>query len=120
MPLSKFEPNESLNDRYAAMEKRLAVRDGALEGWSWAGSRAEKSMIDLLLPRDCCLLLVMQGLFSHDLALRDPSLNPQWIQIVRKRLNRPLTLAEKVRSVAILGRGRAAASGTARARARAR
>jgi hypothetical protein len=29
VPLSKFEPNESLNDRYAAMEKRLAVRYAA-------------------------------------------------------------------------------------------
>jgi len=25
VPLSKFEPDESLNERYAAMEKRLAV-----------------------------------------------------------------------------------------------
>ena len=65
-PLSRVEPDQLLNDRYAAMEERLAVSFKQVYCMP-------NSLIEQVTDQD---LLVMQ--------------------IVRKRLNKPMTYAEKV------------------------
>lgn len=69
-PMSRLEPTEFINDRYSKMEENLAASFG------------EKRRLVLLFAPAC---LPPSTLL--------PSLPPQ---IVRRRLNRPLTLAEKV------------------------
>jgi hypothetical protein len=71
VPMSKFEPGEYINDRYQAIEERLSV--------SWRRVRAHKF---------CHIPSIFQRLL-HTTRVPSP-------QIVRKRLNRPLSLAEKV------------------------
>ena len=58
MPLSKFEPTETLNDRYAAMEKRLAVRGkdgrGGREGKGGKGGLPRPRVLQrAFLPCSC-------------------------------------------------------------------
>ena len=64
--MSKMEPDEYINDRYKAIEERLAV--GAAAGAKNTCIRGS-ALLTACMPRS---------------------------QVVRKRLNTPLTLAEKV------------------------
>jgi hypothetical protein len=72
--MSKVEPDEFINDRYKAIEERLSV------------SRAR-------FRRTCKSLQADECATAAEWCVRTPP--PP--QIVRKRLNQPLTLAEKVR-----------------------
>jgi len=69
VPMSRLEPDEDLRQRYAAMEDRLSV------------SVQQSSFHQIYCVKFGCLWLT-DFHFS--------------LQIVRKRLNRPMTLAEKV------------------------
>lgn len=80
VPLSKFEPNETLNSRYAAMEKRLAV---SFEAFS-------------MIKFDAAVHTCLPGKAWRLEVLDSPLYIVCHAQVVRKRLNRPLTLAEKV------------------------
>lgn len=74
-PMSRLEPTEFINDRYAKMEENLAVR--------FVGQLGEP------------FFLCVSAFGAPANRPRSPSSPPP--QIVRRRLNRPLTLAEKVR-----------------------
>ena len=66
--MSRMEPDQDLRERYAAMEDRLSVRN-----------------------HFCAVAAQSQGCLCFSL------LNAFiLLQVVRKRLNRPMTLAEKV------------------------
>ena len=98
--MSKMEPTEFLNDRYTAMEERLAV--------SWErreknrGARNKPTLCSLFDSRPPLQSTVvffsiqspLSPLVSRPLLLSTSPFHS--LQIVRKRLNRPLTLAEKV------------------------
>ena len=71
-PLSRLEEGQVLNERYEAMEDRLAVRAAILQYYA-------------------CVLLG----FAEAQLLRLTALS-LFCQVVRKRLNRPLNFAEKV------------------------
>jgi hypothetical protein len=89
--MSRFEENEFINDRYAAMEERLAVSFVSplvLFPRSPRARARSPAKQQKLTARSLALLLVNSPLPKNKR------------QIVRKRLNKPMTLAEKVRSLA--------------------
>jgi hypothetical protein len=79
VPMSAMESDELLNDRYKAMEDRLKVRYPL--SFRHAARRAPAPA-------------ARRARVAH---VRNPLRHPQ---IVRKRLNHPLTLAEKARTAA--------------------
>lgn len=66
--MSRLEPDEDLRKRYAAMEDRLGVN---------------RDILSYLLTCSCYVVSTRP-------------IHPLLLQVVRKRLNRPMTLAEKV------------------------
>jgi hypothetical protein len=98
--MSRFEADEFINDRYAAMEQRLQVRRrrqsagssraqitcAATQQRRPGAAQADQSMRAPV----CCVLQPHTFTPAHT-----PNTLP-CVQIVRKRLNKPMTLAEKV------------------------
>jgi len=109
--MSKMEPTEYLNDRYTAMEERLAVsRSGEMK----SRERGAWNKPTLVRPHERenrpplnqpSFFSSFQVLWSHGLSSLLRFIPPPK-QIVRKRLNRPLTLAEKVSEIERRRRGR--------------
>lgn len=87
VPMSKFEPTEFLDDRYKKMDERLEVRMPAVHACAWA----QPQHCSHGLRRSSCAC--SRASFEFQARFLQPLLR---VQVVRKRLNHPLTLAEKV------------------------
>jgi hypothetical protein len=93
--MSKYERTEYIDDRYKAMDERLKVCCLILSGLaaSCIVARLDRFGAAACLPyRELAWCQVALSAQAEQYAYHDIR-----VQVVRKRLNRPLTLAEKVR-----------------------